>query len=270
MKCTICPHGCELTEGRFGLCRARTVRSGTIISENYGEVTALAFDPIEKKPLNLFLPGSGILSVSLWGCNMRCPWCQNDGISRGRARFRKMTPEEIAETAAELIPRGNIGLAFTYNEPLICPEFILDTAGLIRKAGMKNVLVTNGMISEDIFAEMLPYIDALNIDLKTFSAEKYRRIGGDLETVKRTIAVSAEKAHVEVTTLIVPGFNDSEEEISQIAGFIAGIDQRIPLHVTRFYPAGDMTDTPPTPVRTVYGFADLARDVLENVFVGNC
>lgn len=270
MKCSVCPHGCELAEGRYGLCRARTVRGGKIISENYGEVTALAFDPVEKKPLVRFLPGSCILSVSLWGCNMRCPWCQNDGISRGPARFRKMTPREIADQAQELVPQGNIGLAFTYNEPLICPEFILDTARLIREAGMKNVLVTNGMIRGDVLDGILPFIDAFNIDLKTFSAEKYRRIGGGLETVKETIARSARTAHVEVTTLIVPGFNDSREEIRSIASFIAGIDRSIPLHVTRFFPAGEMKKTPPTPVKTVYGLAELAGTVLENVFPGNC
>ena len=270
LLCTVCPHECRLSEGRFGLCGARTVRDGCVVSENYGQVTALAFDPIEKKPLAMFLPGSGILSVSSWGCNMQCPWCQNDSLSRGRAPYRKMTPEEIAVQARKLEDRGNIGLAFTYNEPLIGPEFLYDTAVLVKEAGMKNVLVTNGMISQTALEKILPLIDAWNIDLKTFSEEKYKKIGGDLETVLRTIRMAAETAHVEVTTLIVPGFNDSEEEISSIAEFIAVIDPAIPLHVTRFYPAGEMTDAPPTPVKTVYRLAELARNKLKNVFVGNC
>ena len=270
MKCGICPHKCEITNEHHGFCKSKTLSGERIVSNNYGEVTAFAFDPIEKKPLNMFMPGRGILSVSLWGCNMRCPWCQNDSISRGRAPFRKMTPQDIAASAQELKNRGNIGVAFTYNEPFICPDFILDTAKLVRAAGMKNVLVTNGMASDEVLNELLPYIDALNIDLKCFSASRYKKIGGDLETVKNTIIRSSETSHVEVTTLIVPGFNDTVAEIDAIADFIAGVDKKIPLHVTRFYPAGDMTDTPPTPVRTVHGLAERARERLEYVFTGNC
>lgn len=270
MKCQICPHGCELNEGSCGICRARTLKDGSNISLNYGQVTSLALDPIEKKPLRDFMPGSLILSIGSWGCNMKCPWCQNDSISRGPARYREMTPEELSETAAALKPRGNIGLAYTYNEALVSPEFISDCAELIHNEGMVNVLVTNGMSEPNVFKDLCGLIDAANIDLKTMSSEKYRRIGGDLTAVCRNISAAAENIHLEVTTLIVPGFNDSEEEIREVASFLAGLDRNISLHVTRFHPAGEMKNLPATDVRLIYDLADIASDYLDHVYTGNC
>ena len=270
MKCPACPHHCELREGQRGYCGARELRNGEVVSLNYGEITGLALDPIEKKPLAMFHPGSRILSLGSWGCSMRCPWCQNDHISRGRVPSVRLTPEQIIQKALELIPRGNIGIAFTYNEPFIMPEFIRDTAFPAHEAGLKNVLVTNGMASKESLEALLPAIDALNIDLKTIRPEQYARIGGYLDTVLNTIRMASRSTHVEVTTLIVPGFNDNEDEMKLLSQTLADIDPKIPLHVTRFFPAGEMTDVPPTPVRTVYHLADIAGEALPYVFTGNC
>lgn len=246
------------------------LREGKNVSLNYGEITGLALDPIEKKPLARFHPGSYILSLGSWGCNMRCPWCQNDSISRGRARAVRVTPEFIIQRALDLRDEGNIGIAYTYNEPLIMAEFIHDTAFPAHEAGLMNVLVTNGMSNPDVLKELLPAVDALNIDLKTIRADQYRKIGGDLETVLENIRLSAPSAHVEVTTLIVPGFNDNEEEMQELSRILAEIDPSLTLHVTRFFPAAEMRSTPPTPVGTVYRMANIARENLQHVFVGNC
>ena len=270
MKCHVCFHHCELQEeGRPGYCGTRMLREGKNVSLNYGEITGLALDPIEKKPLARFYPGSMILSLGSWGCNMRCPWCQNDSISRGRTRSVRVSPEMLIERALDLRDNGNIGIAYTYNEPLIMPEFIRDTAFPAHDAGLKNVLVTNGMASPEMLEELLPAIDALNIDLKTIREDQYMRIGGDLRTVLENIRLSAKSAHVEVTTLVIPGFNDDEKEMETLAETIAKIDPEITLHVTRFFPAGEMRNTQPTPVRTVYRLADIARNSLRHVFVGN-
>ena len=269
MNCPVCFHHCELSKGGKGYCGTRMERDGEIVSLNYGEITGLALDPIEKKPLARFHPGSYILSLGSWGCNMRCPWCQNDSISRGRTRSVRVTTEQIIQRAMELRDEGNIGIAYTYNEPLIMPEFLRDTAFPAHELGLKNVLVTNGMGAPEILKELLPAIDALNIDLKTIRVDSYKRIGGDLETVLENIRISSQSAHVEVTTLIVPGFNDSEAEMRELSGTLAEIDPEIPLHVTRFFPAAEMRTTPPTPVRTVYHLAEIAREKLNYVYEGN-
>lgn len=269
VTCEICFHRCKLEEGRSGYCGTRLLKNGTVRSLNYGEITGIALDPIEKKPLAMFRPGSLILSIGSWGCNMRCPWCQNDSISRGPVRSVSVTPAEIVEKALELEPEGNIGIAYTYNEPLISFEFVHETARSAHEAGLKNVLVTNGMGDPKKLRELLPFIDALNIDLKTIRADQYARIGGDLSTVLENIRQSHELAHVEVTTLIVPGFNDSEEEMHTLAQTLAEISPEIPLHVTRFFPAGEMRSTPPTPIKTVFRLSDTARNYLKYVFEGN-
>ncbi len=269
MKCPVCAHHCELREGKTGYCGARTLRDGENVSLNYGEVTGLALDPIEKKPLARFYPGSRILSLGSWGCNMRCPWCQNDHISRGRVRSVRVTPGELISYALELRDRGNIGIAYTYNEPLIMPEFIRDTAFPAHEAGLKNVLVTNGMANPAVLGTLLPAIDALNIDLKSIREDAYQKIGGDLQTVLENIRLSSRTAHVEVTALIVPGFNDSEDEMAELAETLAAIDPEIPLHVTRFFPAAEMRTAQPTPVRTVFRLAEIAGEKLKYVYTGN-
>ncbi len=273
VTCELCFHHCRLEEGQTGFCKARTCRNGAIVPLNYGKLTSLALDPIEKKPLRRFHPGSLILSVGSFGCSLRCPFCQNYEISMAgetEIQTAELSPEQLASKAAELRDRGNIGVAYTYNEPLVSYEYIRDCAGLVREQGMVNVLVTNGTIEEDPWRALLPLIDAANIDLKGFTPEWYRRLGGDLETVKRSITLAAEQCHVEVTTLLIPGENDGAEEIRELAQWLAAISPEIPLHLSRFFPRYRMTDHPPTSVEQVYRLAEAAREYLSHVYTGNC
>ena len=272
LKCDICFHHCELDEGRTGLCRARANRGGQIVPLNYGRLTSLALDPIEKKPLRRFHPGRLVLSLGSFGCNLRCPFCQNAEISMAGAEFpaRDYSPEALVQLALALRPRGNLGLAYTYNEPLVGYEFVRDCAAMVREAGMFNVLVTNGTIEEAPWRALLPLIDAVNIDLKGFTEAWYRRLGGDLETVKRSIALAAEACHLEVTTLVVPGCNDGEDELRALSGWLASLSPDIPLHISRFFPRHRMNDLRPTPVDTVYRLAAVARERLRYVYTGNC
>ena len=273
MRCELCFHHCELDEGQTGLCRARGCRDSKIVPLSYGKLTSLALDPIEKKPLRRFHPGSLILSVGSFGCNLRCPFCQNHEISMaGESEIQTMTvsPEQMAAKAVELVPRGNIGVAYTYNEPLIGYEYVRDCAALVYEWGLANVLVTNGTIEEAPWRALLPLIDAVNIDLKGFTDTWYRKLGGDIETVKRSIALAAEQCHVEVTMLLIPGENDSTEEIRKLARWLAGVNPNIPLQLSRFFPRYRMTDRSPTPVEQVYRLADEARAYLVWVYTGNC
>ena len=269
--CPVCPHHCRLKEGAVGLCRARRCENRQVVPVNYGMVTALALDPIEKKPLHFFHPGSRILSVGSFGCNLHCPFCQNHEIAEGTAKSTgavRMSPEEILEAAVNLRSRGNIGVAFTYNEALVGYEFVRDTARLVHEAGMYNVLVTNGMAEMPILLELLPYIDAMNIDLQAFRPELYKWLGGDLQTVMRFISRAAEDAHVELTTLIIPGKNDDLQDMEQEAFWIAEIDPQIPLHITRYFPRHRMTE-PPTDIRKMRELMSVAKKHLKNVCLGN-
>jgi pyruvate formate lyase activating enzyme len=267
VRCNLCPHRCRIPDGQAGLCGARRNAGGTLCAESYGRVSSLALDPIEKKPLYHFRPGSQILSMGSYGCNMVCAFCQNSSISQTRPETEFVSPKRLAEIAAS-VPR-NLGVAFTYNEPLIGAEYILDAAPLLRRSGMKVVLVSNGMIREEPLTELLPFVDALNIDLKAFTPEFYRRMGGDLETVKRNIARCAESRHVEVTTLVIPGENDGDDETAELSRWLASISRDIPLHLSRFFPRHRMTKKPPTPARTLTRLAAIARQSLEYVHIGN-
>ena len=279
LSCSVCPHRCSLSEGKTGFCRARGMRDGRIVALNYGIVTSMALDPIEKKLLAMFCPGSVILSVGSFGCDLNCPFCQNWQISMsdGREYLGDMSrhyisPERLADLADELRRRGNIGVAFTYNEPLICWEYVLDTAKILKEKDLRVVLVTNGCVNAEIAEKVLQYTDALNIDLKSFRAETYKKtLGGDLETVKSFIAKAAESCHVELTTLIVPGMNDSEEEIRDMTKWIASLPngEDIPLHLTRFFPRHRMTDRNATDRRTVLKLVSVAEESLHHVFPGN-
>ena len=196
-RCELCFHHCALEEGQTGLCRARVNRGGTILPLNYSRVTSLALDPIEKKPLRRFHSGSMILSVGSFGCNLRCPFCQNHEISMAgedELNTEELPPDDLAALAERLRLRGNIGVAYTYNEPLIGYEYVRDCAEAVRARGMVNVLVSNGTVEEAPWRELLPLIDAANIDLKGFTEGWYRRLGGDLETVKRSIALAGTAA----------------------------------------------------------------------------
>ena len=275
--CQVCFRHCQLREGQTGFCGARICSGGSVQAGNYGKITALALDPIEKKPFRRFHPGTKILSVGSYGCNLRCPFCQNHEISWSALALkqadtaRTVTPEELVTAAKRYQAQGNIGLAFTYNEPLIGYEFVRDTAKLSHEAGMVNVLVTNGTAELPILEELGPYIDAMNIDLKGFSERYYRDVlGGDLGMVKAFITWAAQLLHVELTTLIVPGENDSEEEMREMTAWIASLDETIPLHISRFFPRFQMRDRPPTEVRQVYHLAEVARERLKFVYTGNC
>lgn len=272
LTCELCFHHCRLDEGQTGFCRARGNRNGKIVSLNYGKLTALALDPIEKKPLRRFHSGSLILSVGSFGCNLHCPFCQNAGIAAvgSEAYTQDCSPEQQVQEALRLREQGNIGIAYTYNEPLVGYEYVRDCAGLVHQAGMLNVLVTNGTIEEGPWKALLPLLDAVNIDLKGFSDTWYRRLGGDLATVKRSIDLAAQHCHIEVTTLIVPGENDSEDEMRALSAWLASVSPEIPLHVSRFFPQHQMQDRPPTPVQTVYRLAEVARERLRYVYTGNC
>lgn len=273
LECNVCHHHCKLSENQIGLCNARSNIGERIASVNYGEITSIALDPIEKKPLRHFYPGSKILSVGSFGCNLKCSFCQNYEIStvgRNEINTQYVTPENLVQIALDLIPRGNIGIAYTYNEALIGYEFVRDCAMVAKKNKLKNVVVTNGCFSEEILKEILPYIDAFNIDLKGFSDKFYKNIGGDFEMVKNFIKLAYKHAHIEITTLIIPDENDSEEEIINLSNFIASIDKGIPLHISRFFPCYEMKHKNPTDIKKVYELANIARRKLIYVYEGNC
>lgn len=284
-RCEVCFRHCEIKEGCTGVCGARICRDGKVVPGNYGKITSLALDPIEKKPLNRFHPGSKILSVGSYGCNLRCLFCQNDEISWSEKAFAysekadSLSPEELADIAYGCRERGNIGVAFTYNEPLVGYEYVRDTAKIVHEMGMLNVMVTNGTASLEVLEELAPHIDAMNIDLKGFTKEFYEKIaGGNLDMVKAFITEAVKRCHVELTTLIIPGENDHISEIVEIASWIAGlkngqgdrIGESIPLHVSRFFPRFKMTDRPATDTGLIYKLADAAREKLKYVYTGNC
>ncbi|MDR0454680.1 MAG: AmmeMemoRadiSam system radical SAM enzyme [Deferribacteraceae bacterium] len=270
--CDLCPHSCSIAEGKRGICQVRANIGGKIVSSAYGLLTGLALDPIEKKPLAKFYPGSFILSAGSYGCNMRCTFCQNWHISASDGtdiHLLPCTPEELVTQAVNRRKNGNIGLAYTYNEPLVNYEYVHECAKLARAKGLKNVLVTNGMINNAHFVKLLEYIDAANIDLKSFSPEFYRLMGGDLEIVKGNIQTAAEMLHLEVTTLVIEGLNDSKDEIDAECKWLSGINNEIPLHLSRFFPQYKMKTRTPTSKDKIYELKAIADKYLKYVFTGN-
>jgi len=269
-RCPMCFRHCERAEGELGFCRARKVKGGVFVPENYGKCTSLALDPIEKKPLKLFCPGSKILSYGSYGCNLRCPFCQNYEISQQNLweESREVTPEELVRLAKDLVPEGNIGIAFTYNEPMVDPEMIRDTFLRAKKEGLKTVVVTNGCASLTALSLVLGLTDAMNIDLKGFTEDCFRYLGGDLAETKAFIAEAVRKCHVELTTLLVPGRNDDEDAFRKEVDWIASLNPEIPLHLTRYFPRYRET-AEATPKETLLRFEAIARGELRHVFLGN-
>lgn len=275
--CDVCPRGCALRPGILGACRARIGSPDGVMPQGYGRITSLAVDPVEKKPLARWRPGSTVLSLGGYGCNLRCPWCQNHTISQVGAHevgWRTVSPKELAALALEARARDPrmVGVAYTYNEPLVCWEYVRDASIAVREAGLANVLVSAACVERQVMEAIAPLTDAANIDLKSFREETYQMIGGDLATVLANIELLAAtpSCHLELTTLIVPGVNDDPVEMDELASWVADVDAEITLHVTRFHPAWRKHDVGPTPVAQVYGLADVARRHLAHVYVGNC
>lgn len=278
--CDVCPHGCRLREGQLGFCRARICRDGKVVSESYGRLTSIALDPIEKKPLSNYLPGTTVLSVGSYGCNLRCPFCQNWSISQkgeDESPWREVSPIELVASAQGLRTEDPyvIGIAYTYNEPLVGWEYVRDAGTLAHQVGLKNILVSNGCVNAPIIKELAPLIDAANIDLKGPAQPFYDSCAGDFSAVQETVRILAATptCHLEVTTLIVPGMNDRDEDIESIARWLAGLPTEgdpITLHITRFFPRWKMQDADPTPVETVRHLAEVARAWLPDVSIGNC
>ena len=312
--CDLCPRGCRIAAGGVGACRARgavlhpCTEELNVVSLNYGKLAAIALDPIEKKPLYHFHPGSRILSVGSFGCNLSCPWCQNHRISSagaGDVQTSNVTPEELVRLAEEYTgqaggvqannapeeaarsaeknarpaeaghiqtinaPPRNIGVAFTYNEPLTSIEYVRDTSKLLKDRGLKSVLVTNGCANPARFDGLLPLIDAMNIDLKSINPEFYRKIGGDLDTILHNIRSAAARCHVELTCLLINGENDTTEEMERMVDFITSVSPDIPFHISRFFPCYLMQDRPQTSIDSMRRFEEIARRRLKHVHLGN-
>lgn len=272
VKCRLCPHECLIPEGRPGICKVRLNRQGKLFSTVYGEPAALHTDPIEKKPLYHYYPGKQILSVGTYGCNLQCRFCQNYHLSQSGHENRpanRVMPEILVQHAAGMA--GNLGIAYTYNEPTVFYEYMFDTAQLVKDSGMKNVMVSNGFICPEPLQQLIPFIDAFNIDLKSFSEDFYRKwTGGSLEPVLQALKIIAGSGkHLEVTHLVIPGLNDSTEEFVKMTAWLAeNLGPEIPLHLSRYFPAYKMQQ-PPTPVGTLHHFAQLASEKLQYVYTGN-
>jgi len=272
VECLLCPQGCHVPEGGRGLCRVRRNYDGKLAATNYGLVSALGLDPVEKKPLYHFHPGATVLSLGTAGCNLQCGFCQNWSLAHGEPPSEPLSPAGVVRLAreAEGAGRGCIGLAYTYAEPGMWFEYVLDTARPAHEAGLANVLVTNGYINPEPLDELLPWIDALNIDVKAMSDRFYRRVcRGRLEPVLRTVArAHSAGCHVEVTNLVIPGHNDGEEDIERLSRWLAGVGRNVPLHLSRYFPHRGFP-APPTPIAALERAREVAARHLNYVYIGN-
>jgi len=267
VQCLLCPHECIIAPGKRGVCQGRKNINGILYAENYGMVSSAGVDPVEKKPLYHFYPASKILSAGTYGCNFRCSFCQNWQISQQKPQLRYIPPEELVQMALQ---NESIGIAFTYSEPLIWYEYILETAKLSREKGLKNVLVSNGYLNPSPLSELIPLIDGVNIDLKAFNNDFYKKIcGGSLEPVLQNIKeLYKDGVHLELTTLIIPEQNDSREEISTLLKWIKELDSGIPLHLSRYFPRYKLKKeaTAPELMESIY---QMAIEELDYVYLGN-
>ncbi|MDY6826963.1 MAG: AmmeMemoRadiSam system radical SAM enzyme [Bacillota bacterium] len=275
IRCLLCPRYCLLAEGQTGSCGVREVRKGKLYTTNYGLVAAASWDPIEKKPLYHFLPGSRILSIGTLGCNLFCSFCQNWSLARGRpaedaSAAERLSPEDVLRMLdGKGGPAETPGVAYTYNEPTIWYEFVYDTARLLHGKGYKNVLVTNGYINSEPLEELLPYIDALNIDVKAFTDSFYREYcRGTRDPVIETVERAVKSTHAEVTCLLIPTLNDGAEEQEELACWLGGLSPNLVLHYSRYFPQYKL-DLPPTPEKTLIESREIARSYLRYVYLGN-
>ncbi|MDY6786927.1 MAG: AmmeMemoRadiSam system radical SAM enzyme [candidate division WOR-3 bacterium] len=266
VKCNLCHHYCQLSPGQKGLCLNKINKDGKLYSAQYGKIITIASDPIEKKPLYHYYPGSEILSVAQAGCNLKCPFCQNAEISQEEVpAYKELSPEELKN----LITGNNADMiAFTYTEPLMWYEYIYDFCQV--KGDIKTVIVSNGNINRKPAETIAPLIDAANIDMKSTDSDFYAgELGGDLNSVKNTIEIFHDNdVHVEITILIIPGKTDNEEQFKELTDFIAGISPFIPLHISRYYPSYKY-NAPPTPIDTLTRLYDIAKKTLHYAYIGN-
>lgn len=264
-ECLLCPHGCLLKEGSHGLCRVRKAEGRTIHSSSH-PVTVMALDPVEKKPFYHFLPGSSTLSIGFSGCNMRCPFCQNHELVESTMTRREWTPGSIVDTA---ISMQSSSVCFTYSEPTMHIEFLIETARGLRNAGIPALLVTNGCLNPGPGKALLRELTAVKVDLKSFDENYYRQeLGGDLKSVRNFIETAYGICHLEVVTLVIPGMNDSLEEIEASSSFLASLSADIPFHLTAYYPRHHYTIQPTSTV-TLRKLRARAWESLSFVYTGN-
>lgn len=273
LKCNLCPHHCIIGDGKTGICRVRKNMEGELYLTSYGVVSSKGFDPIEKKPLYHFYPGSIIFSIGSYGCNLRCKFCQNYEISQDVPRnidmVKKFNPREIVDLAGE--KKDSIGIAFTYNEPIVSFEYMQDVAEISKRKGMKNVMVTNGFINREPLHELLEVIDAFNVDLKAFTEDFYlTQTMSKLAPVKETLKqIRRSGKHLEITNLIIPGKNDNRAKFVEMLKWIKGeLGEDTILHLSRYFPTYKMSE-PPTPPETILELWDMAKAALNHVYVGN-
>jgi pyruvate formate lyase activating enzyme len=274
--CNLCSHRCLIDEERFGICGVRQNRGGVLYTHAYGRLISANVDPIEKKPIFHLAPGSSSYSIATIGCNFRCGFCQNWQISQtkeakclGLSGELSMTPEAIVNQARHT---GSKSISYTYTEPTIFFEYAYETSRLAKKQGLRNIFVTNGYMTREALETIAPYLDAANVDLKSFSEDYYKKVcGARLAPVLDSIRfMKSLNIWIEVTTLLVPNLNDSKEEIERIAFFIAGLGREIPWHISRFYPQYKMNDSSPTPLSTLKMAERIGREAgLRYVYLGN-
>ncbi|HEY3373581.1 MAG TPA: AmmeMemoRadiSam system radical SAM enzyme [Candidatus Aquicultor sp.] len=282
VKCKLCPQLCLIEPDDTGYCFIRKNIDGVLYAVEYGRISSAHLDPIEKKPLYNFHPGTTVFSIGALGCNLRCPWCQNWSISQPSANFpsmsidevtdqftERMAPEQAVELAKKFETSSCIGVAYTYNEPFTWYEYVRDIAVLVKEASLHNIMVTNGYVLPEPLKELLPLIDAMNIDVKGFSESFYHTLGGHLRPVLKTAETAKEFCHVEITNLIIPGLNDSKEDFEKLTNWIAeSLGSDTPLHFSRYFPSYKLA-TEPTPIETLRLAEQVARERLEFVYLGN-
>lgn len=271
IQCQVCNHFCLIKENKSGICGIRKNINGKINLQTYNYPVSIAIDPIEKKPLYHFLPNTKILSYATTGCNFSCGFCQNHSISQLKsveAPYGEITPERMIEIAKEY---KTPSIAATYTEPTVFFEYAFDIMKLAKKSGIKNVWVSNGYFSEKVLNLIIPYLDAINVDLKSFNEETYKKLGGNLQPVLENIkTLHKNNIHIEITTLLVTDLNDSEEEINQISKFIANIDKNIPFHISKFFPRYKFNNICSTRNNILYKAKEIAlNNGLNFVYLGN-